>query len=194
VSAKFAPLVADHHAFIIPTFTVLETVCNQSPGQRMLNDSRLSPFVLPAYLPQLKKNINRGQADHCMFSMAAIPRLSAAHVAILAGTDFGNPGTAPGISLHGELEDLVEAGLTPAEALAAATSASAKAFRLTDRGRILAGLRADLLLIGGDPTTDIKATRDILLVWKAGVLVDRTAWQQRVKDASQGGASNQTMF
>jgi imidazolonepropionase-like amidohydrolase len=110
-----------------------------------------------------------------MFSMTAIRPLSEAHVPILAGTDFGNPGTAPGVSLHGELEYLVEAGLTSTEALAAATSASAKAFRLADRGRILRGLRADLLLVRGDPTTDILTTRDILSVWKAGVLVDRSA-------------------
>lgn len=142
-----------------------------------------------AYVPQLKKNINHGQANHCMFSMTAIPPLSAAHVPILAGTDAGNPGTAPGASLHGELEYLVEAGLTPQQALVAATSAPATAFHLADRGRIAPGLRADLLLVNGDPTADIKATRDILAIWKTAASVDRQAWLQRVKAASDSGVS-----
>ncbi|HEX9110608.1 MAG TPA: amidohydrolase family protein, partial [Terriglobales bacterium] len=72
--------------------------------------------------------------------------------------------SAPGASLHGELEYLVEAGLTPQQALVSATSAPAAAFHLADRGRIAPGLRADLLLVNGDPTADIKATRDILAI------------------------------
>jgi imidazolonepropionase-like amidohydrolase len=179
VDPRFAPLVAAHHAFVIPTFTVLESVCNQNPGQRILDDQDLSPFVLPSYIPQLERNINHGQPDHCMFSMTAIPPLAAAHVPILAGTDLGNPGTTAGASLHGELEYLVEAGLTPVQALVAATSAPADSFRLRDRGRIVPGLRADLLLVKGDPATDIRATRNILAIWKAGVMFDRQAWRNR---------------
>ena len=110
--------------------------------------------------------------------MSAIPPLAANHVPILAGTDAGNPGTAPGISLHGELEYLVKTGLTPERALAAATSVSASVFHLTDRGRIAPGMRADLVLLAADPTADIFATREILQVWKAGIPVDRERWRQ----------------
>jgi len=55
----------------------------------------------------------------------------------------------------------VGAGLTPVEALQAATSPAARVFRLEDRGRIAAGLRADVVFVAGDPTTDISATRAI---------------------------------
>jgi imidazolonepropionase-like amidohydrolase len=51
---------------------------------------------------------------------------------------------------------------------AAATSVPACHFGLTDRGRILPGLRADLVLVDGDPTTDITATRSITDVWRRG--------------------------
>jgi hypothetical protein len=78
--------------------------------------------------------------------------------------------------MHRELELLVKAGLTPTEALASATSVPAKTFRLADRGRIATGLYADLLLVNGDPTTDITATRDIAGIWKRGVEVDRRAF------------------
>jgi imidazolonepropionase-like amidohydrolase len=73
-----------------------------------------------------------------------------------------------GESIHGELALLVAAGLTPAEALRAATSRAAELFGLDDRGAITPGLRADLLLVEGDPTTDISATRNIRHVWIAG--------------------------
>jgi len=63
----------------------------------------------------------------------------------------------------------------------AATSAPATAFHLADRGRITPGLRADLLPVKVDPTTNIRATRDILAIWKTGASVDRQAWLQLVK-------------
>jgi imidazolonepropionase-like amidohydrolase len=63
--------------------------------------------------------------------------------------------------------------LSSSEILAAATASTADAFRLGDRGRILPGRRADLLLIRGDPTSDVLAIRDIVRVWKSGVEVDR---------------------
>ena len=93
---------------------------------------------------------------------------------ILAGTD-ANAG--PGIpfsprhgeSLHEELELLIEAGLSAVEALRAATVLPAHYFGLHDRGVIEPGRRADLVLIDGDPTADIRATRQIRRVWCAGV-------------------------
>jgi imidazolonepropionase-like amidohydrolase len=71
------------------------------------------------------------------------------------------------------MELLVEAGLTPAEALRSATSAPADVFGLKDRGRIAPGLRADLVLVEGDPSLDIRATRAIVGIWKAGSVVER---------------------
>jgi imidazolonepropionase-like amidohydrolase len=65
----------------------------------------------------------------------------------------------------------VKAGLSTQSALAAATSRPAAAFRLRDRGRIAPGLRADLVLVEGDPLGDIRASRRIAGVWLAGVRV-----------------------
>jgi imidazolonepropionase-like amidohydrolase len=76
-----------------------------------------------------------------------------------------------GEALHDELGLLVDAGLTPVEALRSATVVPAAFFGLTDRGVIAAGRRADLLLVDGDPTQDIAATRTIRSVWAAGVQV-----------------------
>jgi imidazolonepropionase-like amidohydrolase len=59
--------------------------------------------------------------------------------------------------------------MSPAAALAAATSVPARTFGLADRGAVRDGLRADLVLVEGDPTRDILATRRIVAVWKKGV-------------------------
>ncbi|MFE6365701.1 amidohydrolase family protein [Streptomyces sp. NPDC057806] len=104
-------------------------------------------------------------------SVAALHRAGAR---ILAGTDANRtPGIpvqpAHGLSLHHELDLLVQAGLAPVEALRAATSLPAQSFGLRDRGFIRPGYRADLVLIDGDPLADIGATRDIRRVWVGGV-------------------------
>ncbi|MFC1408479.1 amidohydrolase family protein [Streptacidiphilus sp. N1-12] len=104
-------------------------------------------------------------------SVAALHR---AGVRILAGTDSNHtPGIpvqpAYGSSLHHELELLVDAGLSPLEALRSATALPAQSFGYKDRGAVLPGYRADLVLVDGDPTTDITATRNIQRVWIRGI-------------------------
>lgn len=96
-----------------------------------------------------------------------------AGIRLLVGTDANSAPGAPfgpqhGKSLHHELTLMVEAGLTPTEALVGATSLSAETFALNDRAAIEPGKRADLLLIDGDPTADITATRNITGVWIDG--------------------------
>ena len=79
-------------------------------------------------------------------------------------------GVIHGASVHHELQYLVRAGLTPVQALRAATLTPARRFGLTDRGRIAEGLRADLLLVDGDPTTTIADTLNLRAVWRRGTL------------------------
>jgi imidazolonepropionase-like amidohydrolase len=107
-------------------------------------------------------------------SACGVGVLHAAGVPILAGTDANaTPGVpyqpAFGASMHDELALLVDAGLPAAAALRAATSLPAKHFGLSDRGAVEPGLRADLVLLDGDPLADITATRAIRRVWLAGV-------------------------
>jgi imidazolonepropionase-like amidohydrolase len=99
-----------------------------------------------------------------------------AGVPILAGTDANAAVGVPaaishGISLHHELELLVDAGLSTLDALRAATSRPAHYFGLVDRGLIEPGRRADLVLIEGNPLQDITATQSIRRIWCAGVEV-----------------------
>ncbi|AVH22658.1 amidohydrolase family protein [Nocardia cyriacigeorgica] len=95
--------------------------------------------------------------------------LHEAGVPLLAGTDATPYVPAHGSGLHRELALLIGVGMSPLEVLRAATSRTADRFGLPDRGRIAPGLRADLLLVDGDPTTDITATSEIAEVWRRGV-------------------------
>jgi imidazolonepropionase-like amidohydrolase len=185
-------LLAQHKAFVIPTLTVIESSCGLKSGKTLAADKRLLPFLSEIALSNLKESFPA--KDDPRYSAAvktaekAVGLLMSAGVPILAGTDAPNPGTAHGVSLHRELELLVKAGLKPTEALAAATSTPAKIFDLPDRGRIAPGLRADLLLVTGDPTSDIKASRNIVGVWQQGRRVDRQAYKAKIAEAKAAAA------
>ncbi|HZD04192.1 MAG TPA: amidohydrolase family protein, partial [Longimicrobiales bacterium] len=98
---------------------------------------------------------------------ATVSRMGDAGVTILAGSDAGpfNSYVYPGFSLHSEMEALVEAGLTPAEALRAATVAPAERWREGDAlGRVAEGYLADLVLLEENPLEDIANARSIAVV------------------------------
>lgn len=190
---EFGRFVAEHGAFVVPTLTVLKSVSGTPDGAALLADSWIMPYLSPADARQLQATFAPGgphtydapethdrRVDYTV-AEAALRQLAAAGVPILAGTDASMPGTTHGASLHREMELLVQAGLPPLAALTAATSVPARAFGLVDRGRIAAGMRADLVLVEGDPSQDILATRHIRGVWKRGIAVDRDGYRVKVE-------------
>jgi hypothetical protein len=101
-------------------------------------------------------------------------RMHKAGVKFLAGTDVSQWNyMVPGISLHDELARLVEAGLTPLEALQTATINPAEYLNMIDAGTIELHKRADLLILDADPTVDIKNTRRISTVVLGGHPIPR---------------------
>jgi len=90
---------------------------------------------------------------------------------VVAGTDTPNPFVVPGVSLHQELERLVAAGLSPMDAILSATSVAAALLRRADLGTVEEGKLADLVLVSGNPASDITATRNIRVVIKGGAVV-----------------------
>ncbi len=137
---------------IVPTLTMMQSVV-----ANLRKAGRAGPGG-PAYEP----------------ARDSVAALHQAGVPILAGSDAnltaGVPASPPfGESLHDEMELLVDAGFSPVTALRAATVVPAGYFGLRDRGAIMPGMRADLVLLAGDPTADIRATRQIRQVWCAGV-------------------------
>ena len=182
--AAFGADVAKQKMFVIPTMTVMQSLGGTGAGTSLTEDKRMLPYLTKVDMAELRKGFQVRVPTHFTAAENSVRQLRAAKVPILAGTDAGNPGTAHGSALHRELELLVGAGLTPSEALTAATSNPARAFRLDDRGKIAVGKRADLLLVNGDPTRDITATRDIAGIWKGGVSFDRAAFAKTVADAN----------
>ncbi|MBB4659228.1 amidohydrolase family protein [Parvularcula dongshanensis] len=179
-------------AFVVATLAVEDGASGSPVGEDASRDPRLAAFLTPpqegqlaARFPPQMAAVFSSEAAH-----AAVRALHERGVPILAGTDAPNPGTTYGASLHTELKLLTEAGLTPEEALRAATSAPADAFGLEDRGRIEKGLRADLVLLSADPTKDVTNSRAIEAVYKNGYEVDRSVPEPQATqavDALPGG-------
>lgn len=124
----------------------------------------------------------RDQIRACARSKQAIDRgLHAAGAIYLAGTAAPSFGVMPGGGLHVELRLLESIGLTPREALSAATGNIASRFRLSDRGMIAPGRRADLVLLRADPRRDASAVDAIAQVIFEGRVIDRAALRKKAK-------------
>ncbi|KAH8826838.1 hypothetical protein DL96DRAFT_1216494 [Flagelloscypha sp. PMI_526] len=118
-------------------------------------------------LEKLGPLLGLGDTHHYNASSESVQKLYAAGVPILAGTD-ASAYVPFGSSLHQELELLVGTGMTELDALRAATAYNAMYTNWEDRGRIWVGNRADLVLVGGNPITNISVTRDIKRIWIGG--------------------------
>jgi len=171
-----------------PTLATIENTLGEPGGAAVVGDPRLAEALGDAWAGRLTSDASGWHGRQMPpYSRAEdnVRRLADAGVTLLAGTDAPNPGTVFGASLHRELELLVRCGISPAQALAAATAEPARVFGLADRGRVAAGQRADLVLVSGDPLTDITATRAIERIWRGGIACDRHAFVASAAEAEQ---------
>lgn len=171
-----------------PTLATIESAVGEQGGIGVVHDPRLTEMLGDRVMRELTSRMSESTgAKSVPYTLAAnnTRRLADAGVRLLAGTDAPNPGTVFGASLHRELELLVRCGITPARALAAATSEPARVFGLADRGRISVGQRADLVLVSGDPLTDITATRAIERVWRSGAACKRLVFEASEAESEQ---------
>ncbi|TDV38599.1 amidohydrolase family protein [Actinophytocola oryzae] len=159
--------------FVVPTLTMLESLCGRPSGAELARDPRITPFLSASAKARLESVLGENPELDLSHAREAVAMLAAAGGTLLAGTDAIAHGTAHGASLHRELELLVECGMSPRQALAAATSAPAGRFGLSDRGHVRGGLQADLVLVRGNPAEDITRTRDLIGVWRRGQRVER---------------------
>ncbi len=170
---EFVAAISSSGAFVIPTLVTISTAVGNN-ASALATDKRVSSRLSRKWLESLSRSANVYPQGNLNDVYAGVMALHKAGVDILAGCDVSDPlpilgGLAHGASLHHELQLLVAAGLTPIEALRAATATPARRFGLGDRGRIAPGARADLLLVDGDPTTNISDTLSIRAVWRRGV-------------------------
>jgi imidazolonepropionase-like amidohydrolase len=135
----------------------------------LIASERLMPHLDDPAMPAHVRDKIR---DHTCQEAASLERAIAAGVRIAAGTDAGT-----GYNPHGGLPEQVTLlghhGMTPEQALTAATWASANAIGLAEtHGKIAVGRRADLLVVDGDPFDDLVALRNVRAVYLGGRLVD----------------------
>lgn len=176
-SPAFVAEMRRRGTFVVPTATVYEGFGANGVGEPVVADERTAPWLGPEERTNLRGGLQaRPNADASFDAlMRSLRVLADAGVPLLVGSDAPNPGTTHGASVHRELELFVRAGVSPVEALRAATSVTADAFGLEGRGRIAPGMRADLVMVEGDPTTNITDARAVTAVFKGGVRYDRGA-------------------
>ena len=134
--------------------------------------SWLSGTIPPDQLEQIQARFveNPGAQERFGIQARNLARLHAEGVTIALGTDGGD-----GWSPHTEMEDMVRAGMPPADVLVAATRNSAALLELDDLGTLEAGKSADFIVLEANPIEDITNTRQILDVYLRGVAIERRA-------------------
>jgi imidazolonepropionase-like amidohydrolase len=170
-SEELVARIAARQVFVVSTLTYFEAVTGDPGGVELVRDERVGSRLPDDQKAAVDRDYSAIPVDpHGLPNAVHIAgMLQRAGVALLAGTDANVYAPLHGASLHRELLLLTQAGLTAPQALAAATSVPARHFGLGDRGLVAAGQRADLVLVDGDPTRDITATRSIVDVWRRGV-------------------------
>jgi len=170
INQAFLGAVRESGIFVVPTTPVLAAAYGHDSTDWLLNQPTLGPRLSAAQRRNLEARFPGAGADGEQWA-ALVHNIGALHdagVPILAGSDAPNPGTTYGASIHHALRLLVAAGLSPIDALRAATSVPARAFSLDQRGCLQPGCRADLLIVDGDPLETIEATTRIDGIWKNG--------------------------
>jgi imidazolonepropionase-like amidohydrolase len=151
------------HEFIAQEFV-------QTSVRRETLDSLSDDGPLDGFLTSVKQQYLQGQLPTIQSNLRTVFESG---VQVAAGPDTGVMGAFPGISVHREMELMVEAGLPAAEVLKATTSGAARFMGFKGLGLITEGGTADGVLVRGDPLTDIAATRGIVSVIKDGAAVER---------------------
>jgi imidazolonepropionase-like amidohydrolase len=179
VDDAFVKAMTQHHTWYVPTFTVDESAYVYAEHPAFMQ----TKFFLEAAGPQLMAKLNdpgyvekihqdsqtaQHQKDFAS-GQQNLKKLFGAGVSVGFGTDAGAlPGRIPGFAEHHELALMVQAGLTPMQAITAATGENAKLIHSADRGTIAVGKRADLLVLDADPLADIGNTQKIFAVYHDG--------------------------
>ena len=184
-SGKAAAVFAEfktNRTWQCPTLTVLHL---SAAEPSVVADVRLKymPSELRTYWSSLNNRFTNRTSESAASGRSSFQKnldlvgaLQRAGVGILAGTDTGNPYCFPGFSLHDELGWLVQAGLTPMEAIQAATRNAARFMdREQELGTIQPGKLADLVLLDANPLDDIANTRKIAAVVYGGRLFPKSS-------------------
>jgi imidazolonepropionase-like amidohydrolase len=183
VDAEFIDLMKKRKAWYIPTLGLDDSNFIYADKPEFATNPLVARWVHPqmkalisdpAWQARVKASPAAANARRALaMNKANLMTLHKAGIPIGFGSDAGVGLRIPGIAEHRELELMVEAGFTPLESLAIATSKAAKLLNLDDRGSIQTGKRADLVVLDADPLQNITNTLKVNSVWHRGVQVTR---------------------
>ena len=174
-----------YDTWICPTLTVNHAIANLDDTS-LLDDPRMQyvgRFIRSSWdarkdfrFKSFKPESYVAMKKEFEYSLRIVKAIQDAGIPLLAGTDFPNPFCYPGFSLHEELQWMVKAGLTPAQALMTATINPARYFGIEGQsGSIAVGKTASLVILDADPLSDIGNTQKISAVILRGKVFDRTS-------------------
>jgi imidazolonepropionase-like amidohydrolase len=189
---------ARNGTYIVPTFSAQLEIAlwpkRELPGDeyaRYLPDT-LRKFVAAIFPMEPDIPPDADITGRALFEkrLALVAAMHRAGVHVMTGTDSPLRNSPPGFGLHGELEYFVRGGLTPMEAIGAATFEPARYFGMLDSlGTVAPGKLADLVLLDANPLADIRNTRKISAVVANGRLFDSAARQALLRAALEAARS-----
>ncbi len=171
--------IVEQDVFVMPNLGISERGRHSSPPD-WLSDPLLISSLEPAVLARATEAFktrnpeNAARASQSYGQMErSLAKLYAAGAALVLGSDSGVQDHFYGFSAHRELELMVEAGISPMDAIRTATSRAADRLGFSYSGRLRPGARADFIVLEASPLDDIRNTRRIADVYLAGEIIDR---------------------
>ncbi len=162
--------LAAKRIYFNPTLAVQLRPCGLEYWIPMVEDARIAPRLTE----EERKRLGTDRHDHDVACSSGrlrfVREASKAGVKLVAGPDSPNRRIPVGASLLAELDLFAQAGVPVEEILASATRHPAAVYRLADRGRIAPGMRADLVLVEGDPRASVRALWHTRKVWRNGAI------------------------
>ena len=182
VDADLMQTMKARHVFLIPTLVRDEVLFAYADNLPWLDDPFFKAGYDPAAMAYVRspENVEKGRRDPDIAKYRAglemakknLKTLSDNGVKIAFGTDSGIPTRFPGYFEHRELQLMVEAGLTPMQAIVAATGTNAEILGgAKEFGTLQPGRKADLLVLDANPLDDIHNTEKLAAVWQGGKIV-----------------------